>query len=185
MQAAKLADGFDSRTQVEVIGIAEKNLNSELLENVLGHAFDCRHSADRHEHRRFYFPVRRDHAPGASSACARLDLELNGHLLAIVAMAEDRSGLVHRQVQEFPLYAAIFHDESANAHWQFESSGPRAARIKIEHSVKRLLLGNVAVATDHDRESSGLWLEVQLSQIVQNVDGNAAQFEHLGFRQLA
>ncbi len=40
MQPAQLADGFHPGTQVEVIGIAEKNLNPEFFQNVLRHAFD-------------------------------------------------------------------------------------------------------------------------------------------------
>jgi len=40
MQASELADGFDPRTQVEVISIAQKNLDSEIFEDILGHGFD-------------------------------------------------------------------------------------------------------------------------------------------------
>ena len=75
----RLPDGFDSGTQVEVIGVAEKNLNSEFFENVLRHAFDGRYRAHRHEHRGFDLAVRREQPPGASSAGAGLDMELNGH----------------------------------------------------------------------------------------------------------
>jgi len=88
-------------------------------------------------------------------------------------------------MQEFSPHAPILQDQSAHAHGKLESSRPRAAGIEIEHSVARLLLGNMAVAADYNRESSGLRLEVQLCQIVQYIDGNATQFKHLGSRQLA
>ena len=41
------------------------------------------------------------------------------------------------------------------------------------------------MAAHDNRESSGFGLKVQLRQIVQDVDGSAAQFKHLGFRQPA
>src|ERR1700683_1717857 len=80
MQSTKVAHGFDSRAQVEVISVAEKNLNAEFLENVLGHGFDRRRGADGHEHRRFDLAVRREQPPSASGAGMSLDLELDGHL---------------------------------------------------------------------------------------------------------
>jgi hypothetical protein len=40
------------------------------------------------------------------------------------------------------------------------------------------------MATDYHRKSSGFWLEIQLCQIVQHIDGNTAQLKHFGFRQL-
>ena len=41
------------------------------------------------------------------------------------------------------------------------------------------------MTADHDRESGGLRLEIQTSEIVQHIDANAAQLKHLSFRQLA
>ena len=79
MQAAHLADGFHSRTQVEVIGIAEKNLNPELFENILRHAFDGRNGAHGHKYRGFDLAVRSEQAPGAGRAGVALDMELCGH----------------------------------------------------------------------------------------------------------
>ena len=35
VQASEVADGFDSWPQIEVIGIAEKNLDAEFFENIL------------------------------------------------------------------------------------------------------------------------------------------------------
>ena len=90
-----------------------------------------------------------------------------------------------QQAQQFATNAAVFDDQLAKAHRQLESPRPGAAGIEIEHSVARLVLGNVTVAAYDNRESGGFGLEIQLRQIVQHVDGNTAQFERLGFRQLA
>jgi hypothetical protein len=83
------------------------------------------------------------------------------------------------------LRATIPHNKLTHAHWQFESPRPRAARIQVKHSIAHLLFGNVTVAADHNRESSRFGLEVQLLQIMQHIDGNTAQLNHLSFRQLA
>src|ERR1700722_8940188 len=93
MQAPKLTHDFDSRTQVEVISVAEENLDAKLFENVLGHGFDSPSRAYRHEHRSFDLAVRRVQATAASFAGAGLDLELHGQLvftdsLAIVATVQ-------------------------------------------------------------------------------------------------
>src|ERR1700693_6223212 len=79
MQPAKLADSFDSGTQVKVVSVAQKNLNPEFFENVLRHALDRRYRADRHEHGGLDFPVRRGQPPGASAPANSLDAKLNGH----------------------------------------------------------------------------------------------------------
>jgi hypothetical protein len=89
VQPSQLADGFHPRTQVEVVSIAEKNLNPEFLENILRHAFNCRYRADGHEYRGFDFAMRREQPAGASSACAGIDMKLYGHCLEIVATAPD------------------------------------------------------------------------------------------------
>jgi hypothetical protein len=57
-----------------------------------------------------------------------------------------------------------------------------ATGIEIEHPVARLLLGDVAVAGDQDFEACRFGLQVELRQIVQDVDGNAADLQDLGFR---
>src|SRR5271170_6768927 len=83
MQSAEFADGFDSGTQVQVIGIGEEDLDSEFLKNILRNAFDRGCRAHRHEYRGFDLPVRGDQAAGARDAGAGLDLELDGHSLRI------------------------------------------------------------------------------------------------------
>jgi len=79
----------------------------------------------------------------------------------------------------------MFQDQPANAHRQFESPRPSTPRIEIEHAFACLLFRDMTMAADHNRESRRFRLEVQLNQIVQNVNGNAAHLEHLGFRERA
>jgi hypothetical protein len=43
----------------------------------------------------------------------------------------------------------------------------------------------MSVAGNHGRESRRFGLEVQLSQIVQDIDRNTSDFEHLSFRKRA
>src|SRR6185437_6310972 len=50
VQPAHLAEGFMSGSQIEVIRIAEKNLDAKLFQNVLRHAFDGTQRSDGHEH---------------------------------------------------------------------------------------------------------------------------------------
>src|SRR5947208_13981976 len=58
MQAAEPRDRFITRTQEQVIGIAEKNLNVELAELFGHHRLHRRLRADGHEHRRLDRAVR-------------------------------------------------------------------------------------------------------------------------------
>jgi hypothetical protein len=83
VQSAQLAHGIDSGAQVEVIRISEKDLNPEFFENILGHSFNGRHGADRHEYRCFDFSVGSDQTPGASLFVRRLDAKLNRHYLEL------------------------------------------------------------------------------------------------------
>jgi hypothetical protein len=49
VQPAHLADGFVSRPQIEVIGVAEENLYAEFFENVLRYALDRAQRSDGHK----------------------------------------------------------------------------------------------------------------------------------------
>src|ERR1700727_2992349 len=77
MQPSKLAHDFDSRTQVEVISVAEENLDAKLFENVLGDGFDCPSRAYRHEYRGFDLAVRGHQSTGTARTLAGLQCELN------------------------------------------------------------------------------------------------------------
>ena len=79
MQAPELADLLDSGAQVEMVGIAEKNLNPEFFEQVLGNALDRGQGSDRHENRSFDFSVRRQQAAGARRPRTEFNLKRNRH----------------------------------------------------------------------------------------------------------
>ncbi len=63
MQSAQLAYLCYSRPQVKMVGIAEKNLDSKFLQDVLRNALHRRHSSNRHEHGSFDYAVRCSHPP--------------------------------------------------------------------------------------------------------------------------
>jgi hypothetical protein len=96
---------------------------------------------------------------------------------------ERKSSIENRD--DFSADLPALDDQFPHAHRQFESPRPRAAGIEIEHSILRLLPGSVAVAINHGIEARGFRLEVELRQIVQDVNRNAAQFEHFRRGQLA
>ena len=68
-----------ARPQIEVIGISQKNLYSEFLENVLRDTFDRCQRAYRHEDRRFDLSVRRDQAPRAGRAGFSFNMKMDRH----------------------------------------------------------------------------------------------------------
>ncbi len=83
MQASEVANGFDSRPQIKMIGIAQKNLDAEFFENVLRDSFNSSSSAYWHEHWSFDLAMRRTQATAAGRAGVGLNSELNGHCLRL------------------------------------------------------------------------------------------------------
>ena len=79
MQASHLPDSFDSGTQVEVIGIAKENLNSEFFEDILRDAFYRGQGSHWHEDWGFDFAVRRDQAASTGWAGASFDVKIKRH----------------------------------------------------------------------------------------------------------
>lgn len=84
-----------------------------------------------------------------------------------------------------PADVASIDDQLSYTDRQLESPRARAARIEVKHSVARLLLGDVAVAANHDVESRSFRFQIELGQVVQHVDGRAAEFDDFGLRKLA
>lgn len=80
MQASEVADGIDSRAQIEVIGIAQKNLDAEFFENILRHGFDGRDRADGHENRSLDLAVGSKQTAGPSGPRVRVKVKFDGHL---------------------------------------------------------------------------------------------------------
>ena len=83
VEPAEPSNGLDSRTQVKMIGIAEKNLDAEFFENVLRHGFHRRRRSHRHEHGGFDLAVRSEQSAPRARARVRLDSEINGHCVRL------------------------------------------------------------------------------------------------------
>ena len=79
MQTAELANLFDSRSQVKMISIAEKNFDAKLFEDVLRNTFYCGLRPDRHENRSVDSAMRNNQAPAAGCAAGFYDFELKRH----------------------------------------------------------------------------------------------------------
>ena len=88
-----------------------------------------------------------------------------------------------RNRDEFRVYFSIHDAEPAHADRQLEPSRARAPRIEIEHSVARLLLGNVAMAVDQYLEARRLCLQVKLRQVVQDIDRHSSDLNNLSLGQ--
>jgi hypothetical protein len=106
-------------------------------------------------------------------------------IFVIVAMSGlRRSAVSARQSHELAADSAIFQQELADAHRQFEPPRTGAAGVEIEHAISRLLFGDMTVAADHDGKPCGLRIEIQPPKIVQHVNGKPCAFEHFMLRQL-
>ena len=79
MQPAHLPDGFDSRPQIKMIGIAEQNLDAQFFQHILRNALHRSQRSNRHENRRFNLSVRRDQFAGAGRAASGFNLQLESH----------------------------------------------------------------------------------------------------------
>ena len=79
MQSTQLAHLLDSRPQVEVISVSQKNLNPKFLENVLRNALNRGQRSNGHEDRGFDFAVGRNQTSGAGRTISSVNLELDRH----------------------------------------------------------------------------------------------------------
>ena len=68
MQPAHPPHHVDPWPQVEMVGIPQQNLDSQLFEHVLGHALHRGQRSNGHEDGRLDDPVGRDQLPEASGA---------------------------------------------------------------------------------------------------------------------
>ena len=79
LHAAKLSHHLDARPQIKVIGVVQQDLDAQLFQRVLRHALDRGQRAHGHEDGRLHLAMRREEAPGARRAIARLNLKAEGH----------------------------------------------------------------------------------------------------------
>ena len=79
MQAAHLLQHFRSRTQVEVVGVAQDDVGLQNLQHILRvEPLDAAHRADRHKNRGLDRTVRGGDGGGAGAAVGGLKLEFHG-----------------------------------------------------------------------------------------------------------
>lgn len=80
VQPAQFADDFMSGSQIEVIGVAQQNLDAKFLKNVLRNALDGPERPHRHKDRCLDFAVRSvDTAQSRSAIGLRNGKEKRGH----------------------------------------------------------------------------------------------------------
>ncbi len=79
LHSAELADHFNTRTQIKMVGVVQQDLHAELFQRVLGHALHRRNRSYRHKHGGLDFTVRREEAPGAGRAIACFNLKAERH----------------------------------------------------------------------------------------------------------
>jgi hypothetical protein len=86
---------------------------------------------------------------------------------------------------DFAAHVPGGYDQYPNSDWQSEPSRSRAAGIEVEHTTTHLLLRDVTVPGDHNFEARCFRFQTKLSQVVQDVDGDASEFDNFSFRQSA
>lgn len=182
VQAAKVSNLLDTRPQVEVISVAEENLDAQLLEDVLRDRLDGGGSPHRHEHRGEDLAMGGGETAQAGIAGRCLDCKVRGHLWnsnGKRASASLGSGLVDGQGNDLAAQLAFVNDQAADGDGQFESPGAGTARIEEEDLLLELDLGDVTVAKDDGGESCRLRLQVKFGEYMEHVNGNAGDLEHV------
>ena len=84
------------------------------------------------------------------------------------------------QFHEFSLNPPVVDPKSPQADRELEAARAGAAWIEVKNPVFLFHFGLVAVAVDNRAESSGFGLQVELREIVEEVDGDAADFYEFG-----
>ncbi len=96
LHSAKLADGFDARAEIEMVGVVEQNLNVEFFEHVLRYAFDRGDGTDRHEDGSPDLSVRSEEAASPRRAASGFNLKGKGHGELIVRQRRRTSSICER-----------------------------------------------------------------------------------------
>src|SRR5690349_2734733 len=98
LHAAEVSQPLDARAQVQVIGVIQQNLDTQLFQGVLRNAFDRAYSSHRHEDRGLHLAVGRKEASRSGAPISGLDLEAEGHLaIGPSVLALDQARLAYRR----------------------------------------------------------------------------------------
>ena len=109
MEPAELSDGLDSRPQIKMIGIAEKNLDAEFFEDSWGTAFTVAAVPTGMNTGVSISPCGVSRRP-PRAAPERASILKSIDIVCDCSNAKDlRSGMGHCQLQQFTLHAAIFY----------------------------------------------------------------------------
>ena len=79
VQAAEFPHLLHAGTQVQMVGIPQKDLHAEIFQDVLGHAFDGSDGANGHKHGGVDIPVRGTQCSAPPVFAHRLNVEFNRH----------------------------------------------------------------------------------------------------------
>ena len=79
MQASHAAHDLNPGAKVEVVGVSQKDLDPQFLQQVLRDALHGSQRANRHEDGRFYLAVRCDELAHTASSVGRCNLEMKRH----------------------------------------------------------------------------------------------------------
>lgn len=96
-----------------------------------------------------------------------------------------KSGCSIRDLDNLSADPSVFEHQLPNRDRQLEPPRPRAARIEIKNAISHLLPRDVAVPRDHGREAGSFRLQIQLPNIVQHINRDAADLENVSFGQCA
>ncbi len=94
VQAAQAPDQLMTRTQVEVIGVAEKKLDAEVFQHILWNRFDRGLGAHRHKDGCLDRGVRENQRGATREAAPFMDLKAQGHLMIVMRDAPRFDGPV-------------------------------------------------------------------------------------------
>jgi hypothetical protein len=87
------------------------------------------------------------------------------------------------QADELGKNRTLIDAQASDGYRQMEATRSRAARIKVEQALDRLLLGYVRVAADNRAVAHSGWIKPKFLQVVDDVDLHVADLQHGILRQ--
>src|SRR2546421_11399938 len=116
---------------------------------------------------------------------SRFNLEPQGHsgIVATELIYDFRLPIfdfpgLHSQFHELSRHFCVVYHQPPHTHRQLKSPWTCASRIEIQHTILILLLGYMSMAGNDGGKPRGLWFQVQLQEIVNEINRHAADFEN-------
>ena len=99
----------------------------------------------------------------------------------LVRPAEQSSAILPRHnLHNLTRNFAVVHSEPPNRHRQPKPPRTGTPRIEVKHTVFLLLFGHMTMSVNDEGKSRSIRLQIQFSQVMQYVDGDAANFKYVG-----